>query len=104
MIIDEFDARLHSRLSGAIIRFFQSPSNTTNAQLVVATHDATLLDRRLLRRDQVWFTEKNRVGATRLYSLAEFDLPDGVSYEKDYLEGRYGAVPIIGDLGTKVGH
>lgn len=103
MFFDELDARLHPRLTRAVVSLFHSDSNPGSAQLVGATHDTNLLDRRLLRRDQIWFTEKDRRGATKLYSLAEFDLPDGedgARYERDYLLGKYGAVPVIGELVT----
>lgn len=103
MFFDELDARLHPRLTWAVVSLFHSDSNPGSAQLVGATHDTNLLDRRLLRRDQIWFTEKDRRGATKLYSLAEFDLPDGEAgarYERDYLLGKYGAVPVIGELVT----
>ncbi|MRG95070.1 AAA family ATPase [Polyangium spumosum] len=98
LLLDELDARLHPRLCRAIVRLFHEESNPNNAQLVAATHDTNLLDRQLLRRDQIWFTEKDARGATKLYSLAEFDLPAEARYERDYLLGKYGAVPIIGEL------
>ncbi|HSN98577.1 MAG TPA: ATP-binding protein, partial [Candidatus Nanopelagicales bacterium] len=98
LFFDELDARLHPRLARALVNLFHTDSNPKNAQLIAATHDTNLLDRRLLRRDQIWFTEKDPRGATKLYSLAEFDLPGEAHYERDYLLGKYGAVPIIGDL------
>ena len=105
---DEIDARLHPLMTAAIIRLFNSPeTNPKNAQLICATHDTNLLDRRLLRRDQIYFTEKEN-DATRLYSLAEFKLPmrtgegrtvrGDASYERDYIQGRYGAIPYLGDF------
>jgi len=98
LVLDELDARLHSRLARAVVSLFHTESNPKNAQLVATTHDTNLLDRHLVRRDQIWFTEKDRCGATKLYSLAEFDLPPEAHYERDYLLGKYGAVPIIGEL------
>lgn len=111
LVVDEIDARLHTLLTMEVIRLFQDPvSNPHGAQLLFATHDTNLLTRSLLRRDQIWFTEKNRsTGATDLYSLAEVKLPDGRSvrndrnYERDYLQGRYGAVPFFGNLRALVG-
>ncbi len=98
-IIDELDARLHPLLTEAIIRLFNSnETNPNNAQLVFTTHDTNLLTNKLFRRDQIWFTEKNKVGATDLYSLAEFKVRNDASYEKDYIAGRYGAIPFIGGL------
>ena len=64
------------------------------------THDTNLLSNKLFRRDQIWFTEKNRYGATDLYSLAEYKVPvrNDASFESDYIKGRYGAIPYIGNL------
>jgi predicted ATPase len=106
LIVDEIDARLHTLLTLEIIRLFQDEStNPRRAQLLFATHDTNLITRTLLRRDQVWFTEKDRAtGATALYSLAEIRQGDGKvvrndrNYEADYLQGRYGAIPFFGDL------
>jgi uncharacterized protein len=103
-VIDEFDARLHPLISQAIIRLFNSPeTNPKHAQLIFATHDTNLLNRRYFRRDQIWFTEKDRQGATRLYSLAEFKLErhgvrNDASFELDYIRGKYGAIPYLSDF------
>ena len=98
-IIDELDARLHPLLTEAIIRLFNSSeTNPNNAQLVFTTHDTNLLTNKLFRRDQIWFTEKNKYGATDLYSLAEFKVRNDASYERDYIAGKYGAIPFIGGL------
>lgn len=97
-VLDELDARLHPRLTRAVVALFHGDSNPSNAQLIAATHDTNLLDRSLVRREQIWFTEKDRRGATKLYSLAEFDVPPAARYERDYLLGKYGAVPIIGEM------
>ena len=108
-IIDEFDARLHPLLSRELIRYFHKESK--QAQLIMTTHDVTLmksdsqrLGKPLFRRDQIWLLEKNHQQETRLYSLAEFKKDDGASerrdasYEKKYLEGRYGGIPILEDF------
>ena len=74
-------------------------SNPSGAQLIFTTHDTNLLNRNYLRRDQIWFTEKNAVSSTDLYSLAEFrDTPVGnsgcdPSLAREYIAGRYGAIP-----------
>lgn len=103
--IDELDAKLHPLLTKAIVRLFNSTeSNPKNAQLIFATHDTNLLHYGKLRRDQVWFTEKSAQAATSLYSLAEFKLPEGnkvrndAAFEKNYIQGRYGAIPFLGDM------
>jgi len=99
LIIDEFDARLHPLISLAIVKLFNSKaSNPNNAQLIFMTHDTNLLNNKIFRRDQVWFTEKNRYGATGLYSLAEYKIRNDASFESDYIKGRYGAIPYIGNL------
>ena len=97
LVLDEMDTKLHPFPTQEIAEFFNSKiRNPNNAQLIFATHNSNLLDNRLFRRDQIWFTEKNRIGATNLYSLVEFKVRNDASYEKDYLEGRYGAIPFIG--------
>ncbi|MHC5933139.1 AAA family ATPase [Nostoc sp.] len=99
LIIDEFDARIHPLISRAIVELFNSnETNPNNAQLIFMTHDTNLLNNKLFRRDQIWFTEKNRYGATDLYSLAEYNVSNDASFESDYIQGRYGAIPYIGNL------
>jgi uncharacterized protein len=99
LIVDELDARLHPLLTQKIIRLFNDPrSNPNHAQLIFATHDTNLLDNHLLRRDQIWFTEKDRQGASHLYSLADFKVRNDASFEKDYIQGRFGAIPYLGNL------
>lgn len=99
LIIDELEARLHPLLTQMIITLFNSQeTNPRNAQLIFATHDTNLLSSRFFRRDQLWFTEKNRYGATDLYSLAEFQVRNDASYDKDYVTGRYGAIPFLSGL------
>jgi hypothetical protein len=104
-VIDELDAKLHPLLTMAICKMFNSPVyNPQNAQLVFATHDTNLLNYGEFRRDQIYFTEKNAFEESDLYSLVEYIEPDGKkvrndrSYEKDYIAGRYGAIPFVGDF------
>jgi uncharacterized protein len=104
LIVDELDARLHPLITSAIVKLFNSPkTNPNNAQLIFTTHDTNLLSSNLFRKDQIWFTEKNRYGATDLYSLAEYKIPEQSSFEQDYIAGKYGAVPFIGDLSRLLG-
>jgi hypothetical protein len=100
VVIDEFDARLHPLITRAIVQLFNSNvTNPKNAQLVFMTHDTNLLDLRFLRRDQVWFVEKDRRGSSHLYSLAEFQVRnDDASVEQDYIQGRFGAIPFLGGV------
>jgi uncharacterized protein len=104
-VADEFDARLHPIMTRKLVELFNSRrTNPRSAQLIFTTQDASLLDNRLFRRDQIWFTEKDRFGATHLYSLAEFKgVRNDASFEKDYVRGRYGAIPFLGDLGRLEG-
>lgn len=101
LIIDELDARLHPLITRAIIGLFNSSeTNPRNAQLIFATHDTNLLSKDIFRRDQIWFAEKDRFGATHLYSLAEYKVRNDASFESDYIRGKYGAIPFVGDLST----
>lgn len=102
LVVDELDSRLHTLLTMELIKFFHSKTNK-KAQLIFASHDTNLLRKEIFRRDQVWFTEKNRIGATDLYSLVEYKINQATvrndaSFEKDYLLGKYGAIPFLGDI------
>lgn len=101
IIIDELDAKLHPFITREIVKLFTNKdSNPKGAQLIFATHDTNLLDVTLLRRDEIWFTEKDKDESTDLYSLAEFKangtkIRKDASFEKNYINGRYGAIPFI---------
>jgi AAA15 family ATPase/GTPase len=102
LIVDELDAKLHPLITIRIVKLFNNPAtNPNNAQLLFATHDTSLLSNDLFRRDQIWFTEKDEMEQTDLYSLSDFVLPDGTkarndaNLEKNYIRGRYGAIPFI---------
>ncbi len=105
LIFDEFDARLHPLISKAIVEIFNSQeTNYNNAQLIFMTHDTNLLSNKLFRRDQIWFTEKTKYGATDLYSLVEYPIRNDASFESDYIKGKYGAIPFIGNLSQILGN
>jgi uncharacterized protein len=96
LVVDELDQSLHPELAHHIVNLFIEPaSNPRNAQLVFNTHDTTLLDAGLLRRDQIWFTEKGSDGATHLFPLTDFQPRKQENLHRGYLQGRYGAVPSI---------
>jgi uncharacterized protein len=98
IVMDEFDARLHPLLSRTIVELFNAAENTSS-QFIFATHDTNLLNSQLLRRDQICFVEKDKYGASHFYSLADFKgVRNDASYEKDYIAGRYGAIPFLGDF------
>ena len=103
LIIDELEASLHPTLANQIVRQFNDPRvNGRNAQIIFTTHDTNLLGSTVgepvLRRDQVWLTEKNPQGATILYPLTDFKPRKAENLERGYLQGRYGAVPFLGDF------
>jgi len=99
LVIDEFDSKLHPVLTNRIISLFNSrETNPRNAQLILTAHDTNILSSGLFRRDQIWFTQKDRFGATSLYSLSDYKVRSDAPFEKDYLSGKYGATPIIGNL------
>ena len=103
LLVDELEASLHPLLGSAIVRMFNSPkTNPANAQLLFTTHDTNLLGTTLgeppLHRNQVWFTEKDREGATALYPLTDYKPRNVENLERGYLQGRYGAIPFLGDI------
>ena len=99
LVIDEIEARLHTLLTRKLISLFNSvETNPKHAQLIFATHDTNLLSNKLFRRDQIWFVEKDEEGASHLYSLAELKVRNDASFESDYLQGKYGAIPILGEM------
>lgn len=104
LVIDELDSKMHSLLTRFIINLFNTKDeNKLNAQLIFNTHDTTILEKKFFRRDQIWFCEKDRYGATDLFSLVEYKTNDGkirndASYGKDYILGKYGAIPLFGEL------
>jgi AAA15 family ATPase/GTPase len=99
LFVDEIGSSLHPFLCQYLISLFNSKEkNTKNAQLIFTTHDVSLLKEELLRRDQIYFTEKNKKGATELFSLSDISERKGVDFAKRYFEGRYNALPYIIDF------
>ena len=108
LFIDELDAKLHPLLTRYIINLFHNKEkNIGNGQLIYSTHDTINLNKETFRRDEIWFAQKNGEGVSELYSLSDYVVTDkngnekkvrnDASYSKDYLTGRYGAVPILDD-------
>ena len=101
IFIDELDAKLHPLLIKYVLSIFHSEEKNANgAQLIYTAHDDYTLNKEIFRRDQIWFVEKDINSVSNLYSLAEYKLGDkkvrnDASYNKDYLSGKYGAIPII---------
>ncbi|MDE1891957.1 MAG: ATP-binding protein [Betaproteobacteria bacterium] len=99
LLVDELDASLHPLLVRQLIEMFHSKKiNKNKAQLIFSTHDTSLLDQSIFRRDQVWFTEKDSDQATNLYPLTDFSPRKNEALEKGYLVGRYGAIPFFRDF------
>ncbi|MGA3083961.1 MAG: ATP-binding protein [Thermodesulfobacteriota bacterium] len=99
LFVDELDTSLHPLLMRFLVEnFHNETTNRNNAQLVFTTHDTSILDTDLFRRDQIWFVEKDRENTTKLYPLSDFSPRKGEAFEKWYLKGRYGALPLIRDL------
>ncbi len=100
LIIDEFDSRFHPLLTKKIVELFNSESNK-NSQLVFTTHDTNLLSSEILRRDQIDFVEKDKYGESHLYTLVEIKgVRNNASFEKDYIQGKYGAIPFLGNFSS----
>ena len=109
LFIDELDAKLHPLLTRYIINLFHnSETNIGNGQLIYSTHDTVNLNKETFRRDEIWFTEKNRDGVSEMYALSDYILDEDegnnksgkkvrndATYNKDYLTGRYGAIPVL---------
>jgi AAA15 family ATPase/GTPase len=108
LVVDEMDSSLHPLLTLSITKLFNSKEqNPNNAQLIFTTHDTNLLTYGNFRRDQIYFVEKDDYGSSDLYSLVEFKenektVRNDRSFEKDYIQGRYGAIPFIGDLSNLI--
>ncbi|MGM0575157.1 MAG: AAA family ATPase [Myxococcota bacterium] len=98
VLIDELFANLHPALTRALIDGSQTTEGELRPQIVFTTHDATLLDSNLFRRDQIWFAEKDSVQGSHLYSLLDFKARKNEAFGRGYLTGRYGARPFVGDL------
>lgn len=105
LVFDEINNSLHPLISEFIVHLFNNAeTNPKNAQLIFTTHDTTLLNKNSFRRDQIWFIEKNRMGMSQLYSLCAFDKKEvrwDVPFDRWYLSGRFGALPVIKDFKLK---
>lgn len=106
LFVDELDAKLHPLLTRYIINLFHnSDTNKSNGQLIYSTHDTVNLNKETFRRDEIWFAEKDKDGISEIYALSDYILEDDknagkkvrndATYNKDYLTGRYGAIPVL---------
>jgi AAA15 family ATPase/GTPase len=96
-VIDELDRSLHPLLCHAYLKFFVESCPGACQQMIVTTHETHLLDQELLRRDEIWFVEKDARQQTQLISLADMNVRNDLRLEKGYLQGRFGGIPFIGD-------
>jgi len=98
-LVDELDNSLHPYMVRFLLMLMHNPdSNKNNAQLIFTTHDTSILDQKIMRRDQIWFMEKDKQNASSLYPLSDFKPRKNEALEKGYLQGRYGALPYIGEV------
>lgn len=100
LIYDELDNSLHPRLSRLLVKLFNNTkSNPNNAQLIISTHEVSIIDKDMLRSDQIWFVEKNLQGASTLFSAQDFDgIREDMPFDKWYQAGRFGGLPTMGDI------
>jgi len=100
ILYDEFDNSLHPKLCRFLIRLFHNPlTNPKNAQLVFATHEVSLLDKAIFRKDQIWFAEKDKYGQSTLFSAQDFEgVRDDTPFDKWYMAGKFGGYPKIKEL------
>jgi AAA15 family ATPase/GTPase len=103
-IIDELDRSMHPKLSFNILDMFLDSRIKHEGQLIVTTHETNLLNLNLLRRDEIWFVEKNKDGASSIFSLEEFIPRYDSDVRKGYLLGRFGGIPIVNNAAPKLGY
>ena len=101
IFVDELNIKLHPLLLKFIIDLFYDETST--AQLIYTTHDTTLMDKKFFRRDQIWFVQKDEYGYSELTALSDFKVRSDASFEKDYLAGVYGGIPLIKEFNMKEG-
>ena len=96
-VIDELERSIHPSLIKELVRKF-SHDDKSLGQLIFTTHESVLLDQNIFRQDEIWFAEKDNGGCTELYSLSQYREHKTIDIRKGYLEGRYGAIPFLGNL------
>lgn len=96
-IVDEIERSIHPLLVKEVVKKFSS-DKLTKGQLIFTTHESNLLDLDIIRQDEIWLTEKNKKGSTELYPLSDYKTHHTIDIRKGYLEGRYGAIPFLGNF------
>lgn len=103
LVIDEIDSRLHPTITRKLVALYNTYIQiNSKSQLIFSTHDTNLMDKNLFRRDQIWFVEKDNYGSSTIYSLVEYKVRNDASFQKNYINGRYGAIPILGDFNSQL--
>ena len=97
-IIDELDTSLHPQLTFRFVKMFLESGLSGRSQIIFTTHESSLMDFQLLRRDEIWFIEKDPEGRSEIYSLEDFNERSDRRIEKAYREGRYGGVPVFSTI------
>ena len=99
-VIDELESNLHPMILAKIIELFNDPKiNIGKAQLIFSSHNTSILRNDILKRDEIWFVEKNDEGCSEIYPLTDFNaIRKGFNYEKGYWEGRFGAIPYLNEI------
>jgi AAA15 family ATPase/GTPase len=98
-VVDEIESSLHVLLTIQVVKLFShKETNPKGAQLIFTTHETNILCSNILRRDQIWFSEKNFEGETIIAPLTDYELRATDNFQKGYLEGRFGAIPFLGDI------
>ena len=98
-IVDELERSLHPKLTEHFLRLFMKENGAGEKQLIFSTHEASIMNQKLFRRDEIWFVERSFAHASRLYSLNRFRNRYDKMLPKAYLEGRYGAIPVLSSFG-----
>lgn len=102
LLIDELNDALHPKIVSYLVTLFNDPTlNKHGAQLIFSTHETSIMNQNVFRRDQIWFCEKNDKNETNIYPLIDYSPRKGrENLEASYLDGRYGALPSIKKLGN----
>lgn len=96
-VVDEIERSIHPMMIKELIRKISSDTSA-QGQLIFTTHESCLLDQEILRTDEIWFTQKDKGGATHMYSLSDFNISNTANIEDGYLNGRYGGIPFLSNL------
>ena len=100
-VVDELERSLHPKLLEHFLRLFMESHKEQQVQLLFSTHEASIMEQSLFRRDEIWFIERDEKNASKLYSLDRFKERYDKLLSKAYLEGRYGAIPVLTDFSFK---